>query len=38
MRGLGQGSPSNPMTYDEVADKFRGCAGFARWPAARRTP
>lgn len=30
-----KGSPSNPMTYDEVADKFRGCAAFARWPAAK---
>jgi hypothetical protein len=22
----------NPMTYEEVADKFRGCAEFAKWP------
>jgi len=27
-----KGSPANPMTYDEVAEKFRGCADFARWP------
>lgn len=27
-----KGSPANPMTYDEVADKFRGCADFAHWP------
>jgi 2-methylcitrate dehydratase PrpD len=27
-----KGSPSNPMSYEEVADKFRGCAEFARWP------
>ncbi len=27
-----KGSPANPMSYDEVADKFRGCAGFAKWP------
>ena len=27
-----KGSPSNPMSYDEVADKFRGCADFAKWP------
>jgi 2-methylcitrate dehydratase PrpD len=27
-----KGSPSNPMSYDEVADKFRGCAEFAKWP------
>jgi 2-methylcitrate dehydratase PrpD len=30
-----KGSPSNPMTYDEVSDKFRGCAEFAKWPAAK---
>jgi hypothetical protein len=23
------------MTYDEVADKFRGCAEFAKWPAKK---
>jgi 2-methylcitrate dehydratase PrpD len=27
-----KGSPANPMSYAEVADKFRGCAEFARWP------
>ena len=30
-----KGSPSNPMSYDEVADKFRGCAEFVKWPAAK---
>jgi 2-methylcitrate dehydratase PrpD len=30
-----KGSPSNPMTYEEVADKFRGCAEFAKWPAKK---
>jgi 2-methylcitrate dehydratase PrpD len=30
-----KGSPENPMTYDEVADKFRGNAEFAMWPAAK---
>ena len=29
---FGKGSPANPMSYDEVADKFRQCAAFARWP------
>jgi 2-methylcitrate dehydratase PrpD len=29
---FGKGSPANPMSYDEVADKFRGCAEFAKWP------
>jgi 2-methylcitrate dehydratase PrpD len=27
---FGKGSPSNPMSYDEVAEKFRECADFAR--------
>ena len=30
-----KGSPRNPMTYDEVADKFRTNAEFAMWPAAK---
>ena len=30
-----KGSPANPMSYDEVADKFRGCAEFAKWPAQK---
>jgi 2-methylcitrate dehydratase PrpD len=30
-----KGSPSNPMSYDEVADKFRGCADFANWPRGK---
>jgi 2-methylcitrate dehydratase PrpD len=29
---FGKGSPVNPMSYDEVADKFRECAEFSRWP------
>lgn len=29
---FGKGSPENPLSYDEVADKFRGCAQFAGWP------
>ena len=32
---FGKGSPINPMSYDEVADKFRGCAAFAEWPSAK---
>jgi hypothetical protein len=23
------------MSYDEVADKFRGCGEFAKWPSAK---
>ena len=30
-----KGSPANPMSYDEVAEKFRGCAEFAKWPAEK---
>jgi 2-methylcitrate dehydratase PrpD len=29
---FGKGSPVNPMSYDEVADKFREGADFSRWP------
>jgi 2-methylcitrate dehydratase PrpD len=32
---FGKGSPANPMSYDEVAEKFHGCADFAQWPIAR---
>jgi len=32
---FGKGSPANPMSYDEAADKFRGCAEFARWDEAK---
>ena len=28
----GKGSPANPFSYEEVAEKFRGCAEYARWP------
>lgn len=27
----GKGSPQHPMTYDEVAAKFRACAAYAGW-------
>jgi 2-methylcitrate dehydratase PrpD len=30
-----KGSPADPMTFEEAAEKFRGCAGFAKWPAAK---
>jgi 2-methylcitrate dehydratase PrpD len=32
---FGKGSPANPMSYDEVADKFRECAAYSRWPKAK---
>lgn len=32
---FGKGSPANPMTYDEEAEKFRQCAAFAKWPATK---
>ncbi len=31
----GKGSPADPMTYEEAADKFRGCAEYASWPKAK---
>jgi len=30
--GFAKGSPQNPMTYEEVADKFLGNSEFAKWP------
>ncbi len=30
-----KGSPENPMTFNEVADKFRGNAEFAKWPSQK---
>jgi 2-methylcitrate dehydratase PrpD len=32
-----KGSPADPMTYDEVAQKFRGNAEFAKWPEEKTT-
>jgi 2-methylcitrate dehydratase PrpD len=32
---FGKGSPANPMSFDDVAAKFRGCAEFAEWPKAK---
>jgi 2-methylcitrate dehydratase PrpD len=32
---FGKGSPANPMTDAELADKFRGCAAWGRVPAER---
>ncbi len=29
---FGKGSPANPMSFDEAAEKFRQCASFANWP------
>ena len=29
---FGKGSPANPMTFDEAAAKFCGCAEYADWP------
>src|SRR6266849_6308733 len=30
-----KGSPANPMSFDETATKFRGCAELAEWPKAK---
>ena len=32
---FGKGSPANPMSFDEVAVKFRGCAEYVGWPAQK---
>jgi 2-methylcitrate dehydratase PrpD len=32
---FGKGSPAIPMSYDEVADKFRECATYSRWPKGK---
>jgi 2-methylcitrate dehydratase PrpD len=32
---FGKGSPANPMSFEEVSDKFRECADFARFPKER---
>jgi 2-methylcitrate dehydratase PrpD len=32
---FGKGSPADPMSFDEAAEKFRGCAEFAEWPKAK---
>jgi len=32
---FGKGSPASPMSFDEAATKFRGCAEFAEWPKAK---
>lgn len=32
---FGKGSPANPMTYDEVANKFRENAHYAQFPAGQ---
>jgi 2-methylcitrate dehydratase PrpD len=31
----GKGSPADPMSYQETADKFRGCAEYAHWPKSK---
>ena len=32
---FGKGSPADPMTFEEAALKFRGCAEYAEWPNAK---
>jgi len=32
---FGKGSPANPMSFEEAADKFRECATYSRWPKAK---
>ncbi len=30
-----KGSPANPMTFEETATKFKGCAAYVDWPRAK---
>src|SRR5947208_5725953 len=32
---VAKGHPANPMSYEDEADKFGGCAEFAKWPSAK---
>jgi 2-methylcitrate dehydratase PrpD len=32
---FGKGSPANPMSYAEVADKFRESAAYSHWPSQK---
>jgi 2-methylcitrate dehydratase PrpD len=32
---FGKGSPANPMSYDEVAEKFKLCAEYVKWPGEK---
>jgi 2-methylcitrate dehydratase PrpD len=32
---FGKGSPADPMTFEEAATKFRGCAEYAEWPKSK---
>lgn len=32
---FGKGSPANPMSFEEAAEKFQGCAEFAGWPRVK---
>jgi 2-methylcitrate dehydratase PrpD len=32
---FGKGSPANPMSFEEAAAKFRGCAEYAEWPKGK---
>lgn len=31
----GKGNPLRPMTFDDLAEKFRGCAEYANWPSSK---
>src|ERR1700692_1868310 len=32
---FGKGPPADPMTFEETAAKFRGCAEYAEWPKTK---
>jgi 2-methylcitrate dehydratase PrpD len=31
----GKGNPRNQMTFDDIAEKLRGCGSYAQWPSRR---
>ena len=32
---FGKGSPANPMTFEDVTEKFLDCAEYAQWPVSK---
>jgi 2-methylcitrate dehydratase PrpD len=32
---VAKGGPGNPLSVDDIAEKFRSCAGYAKWPKTK---